>query len=145
MLEQMFEEFEQTIGLMLKELRKINAKADLTKEEICAIKEMAEAIYKMEIAEAMYEDGSESEYYDDDMRMSNRGRSYARGRDMRTGRYVSRFSSPRRYDMDHVSGHSLHDRMIAKLEGMIDSSNSDYEKKTIEDWIHKIRMDEDKQ
>ena len=36
--------------------------------------------------------------------------SYRRGRSMTTGRYVSRG-----YD-NHYSGHSIHDRMIAKLE-----------------------------
>ena len=141
MVEQLLDEFDQSQELMLKELRKINAKGDLTKEELCMLKEIAEATYKMQIVEAMFEDGDGgvSEYYDDQHMTSNRGRgSYARGRSMRTGRYVSRRG-------DYTSGHSLHDRMIAALEDTMDQAKSDYDRQQIREWIHKIQMDENKQ
>ena len=142
MLDQLLDEFERTEELMLKELRKINAKGDLTPQEVCNIKEMAEAVYKMLIVEAMADGGNDySEYYSDDDGM----RSTRRGRDMRTGRYVSR-RGMRSYEGDRMmSGHSLHDRMIAALENTMDQARSDYDRQQIKEWIHKIQMDEDKQ
>lgn len=38
------------------------------------------------------------------------------------------------------SGHSVHDRMIAKLEKMMDETDSDYERKQIADEISRMRM-----
>lgn len=142
MLDQLLDEFERTEELMLKELRKINAKGDLTPQEVCNIKEMAEAVYKMLIVEAMADDGNDySEYYSDDDGM----RSMRRGRDMRTGRYISR-RGMRSYEGDRMmSGHSLHDRMIAALEDTMDQAKSDYDRQQIKEWIHKIQMDENKQ
>ena len=142
MLDQLLDEFERTEELMLKELRKINAKGDLTPQEVCNIKEMAEAVYKMLIVEAMADGGTDySEYYSDDDGM----RSMRRGRDMRTGRYISR-RGMRSYEGDRMmSGHSLHDRMIAALEDTMDQAKSDYDRQQIKEWIHKIQMDENKQ
>lgn len=142
MLDQLLDEFERTEELMLKELRKINAKGDLTPQEVCNIKEMAEAVYKMLIVEAMADGGNDySEYYSDDDGM----RSMRRGRDMRTGRYISR-RGMRSYEGDRMmSGHSLHDRMIAALEDTMDQAKSDYDRQQIKEWIHKIQMDENKQ
>ena len=138
MFDQLLEEFERTEELMLKELRKINAKGDLTPQEVCNIKEMAETIYKMQIVEAMVDDGVDySDYYDDGARRTRGGRC------MRTGRYGSR-RGMRSYDGEHMSGHSIHDRMIASLEHMMDQADSDYDRKQISDWIHKIQMDENK-
>lgn len=42
------------------------------------------------------------------------------------------------------SGHSIKDRMIARLEGMMNEAGSDYEKKQISDWISRIERDEKK-
>ena len=147
MLDQLLDEFERTEELMLKELRKINAKGDLTPQEVCNIKEIAESLYKMQIVEAMSEDGEDySEYYSDDDGMSMR-----RGRDMRTGRYVSRRGEgmSRRgrsyrgsYDGGNMSGHSVSDRMIAALENTMDQVGSDYDRQKIEEVIHKIRAEQ---
>lgn len=141
MLDQLLDEFERTEELMLKELRKINAKGDLTPQEMCNIKEMAEAVYKMQIVEAMADGGNDhSEYYTDDDGMSMR-----RGRDMRTGRYVSRRggrSYRGSYDGGNMSGHSVSDRMIAALENTMDQVGSDYDRQKIEEVIHKIRAEQ---
>lgn len=40
------------------------------------------------------------------------------------------------------SNHSVQDRMVHVLEGMIDSASSDYERSMIERYIHMIRQDE---
>lgn len=47
-------------------------------------------------------------------------------------------------DMYGYSGHSVKDRMVARLEGMMDEANSDYEKKQISDWISRIEREEKK-
>lgn len=137
MLDQLFDEFERTEELMLEELRKINAKGNLTPQEVCNIKEMAETIYKMQIAEAMYDEYEEDGYED-----MMRGRSYARGRDMRTGRYVSRRGARSYADGGHMSQHSIDDRMVSALENMMDNAGSDYERQHISEWINKIRKEE---
>lgn len=58
-------------------------------------------------------------------------RGYSRRRDSR-GRY-SRNGHEGEY-----SRHSIHDRMIAKLEEMIDEAKSDYERNAISDWISRL-------
>lgn len=84
------------------------------------------------------------------------GSSFRRGRSPVTGRYVSRSrgdsygtdympirgSYGRPYTMDmydqDYSGHSIKDRMVAKLEGMVDMAKSDYERQEVLEAIRKI-------
>lgn len=42
-----------------------------------------------------------------------------------------------------MSGHSIKDRMIARLEGMYDEAQTDHERQMIEAEIHKIRNSEE--
>ena len=51
-------------------------------------------------------------------------------------------SHRRRSCDDGYSGHSIKDRMIARLEEMIDEAKSEHERQTVEDWIRIIRRDE---
>lgn len=75
--------------------------------------------------------GYKRHYYDDPYMHD----SYGRGRSPITGRYVS-------HGMDHgYSGHSVEDRMIAQLENMMDQTNSEYERKVIQEQIHKMKAD----
>lgn len=81
--------------------------------------------------------------------------SYRRGRSPVTGRYVSR---GRDYSMDQMhpdsyrrdsygrdmydmgySGHSVKDRMVAKLESMMDMAKSDYERQEVMNAIRSIQ------
>ena len=87
--------------------------------------------------------------------------SYRRGRSPVTGRYVSRSRGSyemgdmsrhmgsyhdgyygRPYDMEmydqDYSGHSIKDRMVAKLETMVDMAKSDYERQEVLEAIKKI-------
>lgn len=86
------------------------------------------------------------------------GASYRRGRSPMTGRYVSRRMGDsyvmdrmpmhegsygtRAYNMDmydlDYSGHSIKDRMVAKLETMVDMAKTDYERQEVMNAIHKI-------
>lgn len=93
--------------------------------------------------------------YEDWLAGEDMGSSYRRGRSPVTGRYVSRsrgdYYEPNRmsrhdgthirgsygraYDMDmydqDYSGHSIKDRMVAKLENMVDMAQSDYERQEV--------------
>lgn len=130
--DQMYAELEKTQNLLVNEIRKINQKNDITPGELNSLKEavcVMRDILKLDMMiEDAWDDGEDgySEYYD-----SMRRGSYARGRSQRTGRYVSR--------MRGMSGHSLHDRMAANLESMMDEAGSDYERQQIGKWIDKIK------
>lgn len=63
------------------------------------------------------------------------GYSGRRSRSSVTGRFMS---SNGRY-RNGYSGHSIKDRMVDKLESMMDEAGSDYERQTIAEWISKIR------
>lgn len=39
------------------------------------------------------------------------------------------------------SGHSIKDRMVSRLEGMMGETQNDYERRTIEDFIHRLESD----
>lgn len=85
--------------------------------------------------------------------------SYRRGRSPVTGQYVSRdggsgtsnrgyydgggnSSSRRYYDGGNssrgYSGHSIQDRMIAKLEDMYDEAHTEHERQVVQDWINRL-------
>lgn len=60
--------------------------------------------------------------------------SYMRGRDMNTGRYMSRGSS---YD-DGRSMHSVKDQAIQRLEQLMDSAQSDFERDQVRKMIEAV-------
>ena len=123
--DQMYDELEKTQKLLVNEIKKINQKNDISPGELNSIKDavcvMKDIINLDEMIESIWNDNGEDDYQG----------SYARGRSPRTGRYVSR--------MRGMSGHSLHDRMAANLESMMDSAGSDYERQQIGKWIDKIK------
>lgn len=59
--------------------------------------------------------------------------SYAPMRSPVTGRYISRDGG--------MSGHSIKDRMVAKLEGMYDEASSEYEREEIRKEIRRIEAE----
>ena len=91
----------------------------------------------------MYEDnGYSSMSYDE--RSSKR-----RGRNSMNGQYMSRRNvesyndsgySNRNYDRGK-SGHSIKDRMIDRLERMMDEAGSDYERGEIGKWIERLEVE----
>ena len=136
-------ELEKTEDLLIKEIRKVNAKNDLTpqelnsmKEAVCLMKDIIKLEEMMEGANKEYDEYSE--YYDD-MPV----RSMRRGRDANTGRYVSRMHGRSMNSMNYMdtSRHSIEDRMVAKLESMMDGAGSDFERQKIGEWINKIRTE----
>lgn len=121
---------------------------EILTKDICAL----EALKRIENINEGYSENS----YD------SSGNSYRRGRSRNTGRFLNRDemsyhdgggsseayhdgngNSSRYYDggsgNSGYSGHSIQDRMIAQLERMIDSAQSDNERKTVHDWINRLR------
>ncbi len=131
--------------LVEKEIRKITAKNDITPQELENMTKslcLLEKIKEMEGMDGM--DNGHSGYaphmyhpmgynyrsfdgrsYGDDM-------SYMRGRDARTGRYMSR-------DEHGYSGHSIKDRMIDKLEQMYDEAKTEHERQIVDEWVRRLR------
>lgn len=147
--DQVYDELEKTQDLLTREIRKINEKNDLTPGELNSLKEAVCVMEKILKLDTMIEDAWNDDEDGEEDGYSERydGRSYRRGRDVRTGRYVSREN--RHYDdrrmnrggnsMRGMSRHSLHDRMVANLESMMDNTGSDFERQQIGEWIDKIR------
>lgn len=71
--------------------------------------------------------------------------SGAHHRSHTTGRYVSgeHMAPHHDYSVDKYSGHSINDRMVARLEEMMDSASSEFEKRQILDKIKMIRNSPD--
>lgn len=134
------------------EIKKVTKKADITPTELENMTKTLCLIEKIK----MIEEGEE--YWDEE---GQSGRSYSMnrnggysygmpdpyyhdgmsGRRMRspsTGRYVS---GNRSYGMSEgygYSGHSIKDRMIAKLEEMYDEASTDHERQVVNEWIDRL-------
>ena len=134
--DEMYDELEKTQKLLTHEIMKINEKNDLTPGELNNLKEAVCVMKDIIRLDQMIDEALDDGYKDEDG-YSEYGRSMRRGRSATTGRYVSR--EPGHHDMRGMSRHSLHDRMAAKLESMMDSAGSDYERQKIGEWIDKIK------
>ena len=129
-------------------IKQIVRKEDITPTELdnvtkalCAIEQIKRIEGEGEYSERSY--NSRSRRYEGDDNYS-----YRRGRDS-MGRFTSRgsheggsndsMSNSHRYnDASGYSGHSIRDRMIDKLEQMMDSAKSEHERRTIEEWINRL-------
>lgn len=131
---------------LAEEMMQLLEKQPLTKDDVCLIGELADAIKDISTAEGM--DAYGVKYLDADEsygvrmpRISYGGQimdeSYRRGRSPSTGRYVSMAEHPR-YEGGY-SGHSINDKMIASLEKLMDKAESDYERQQIADEINDLR------
>lgn len=129
---------QNTLKLLENCIEEMNKKKDLTPSDL----EMLCKAYKLkrELEDPGMSGGSYAGYYDRIPMPNTNGRpmgdwhaegSYAPMRSPVTGRYVSR-------DGYGMSSHSLKDRMIAKLEGMYDEAQSEYEREEIRKEIRQI-------
>ena len=121
------------------ELDQLSTKGSLSPSEVCAAKEAVELLKEMKEYKEMCDD--EMGYSE----RSGRGRMYSYNPDMYGygwyamdgGRYNNR-----QYSMDRgqYSGHSIKDRMIDRLERMVDEAQSEYERKEIMNEIAKLKQ-----
>lgn len=117
------------------QVKLISKKGDkITPEEVLSLKNALSSIEK--INNIMREEYEYSEGY-----------SYGHNRSPVTGRYISngpmhgnvRMSYGDHYD--HMYGHSIKDRMIAKLETMYDEAKSEHERQMVSNAINRIQSD----
>lgn len=147
-MEKTLRELKETLE---EEIKKIAKKNDITPAElenatkaVCLI-EKIKMIERLDMDDADYSEGSYSNArmrmnYSNEYADNSRGRygsyndsSYRRGRSTTTGRYMSRDG----YDNGY-SGHSIKDRMIDRLESMIDEAKTEHEKQTVMEWINRL-------
>jgi IS30 family transposase len=122
-IEKVLERLEEAVTT---ELEKLVKKPELNAAEIKSATDalcLIEKIYKFKNGE----DDEYSESYD-------HNGSYRRGmRSMRTGRFVS--------NSNGYSRHSIKDRIVDKLERMMDDAGSDYERNVISGWINRVESE----
>lgn len=86
-----------------------------------------------------YHDGGSYGYHDS----ASTGGSYGYHDGASTRRYYDGGSSARSYGGNSMSrdysGHSIQDRMIDRLERMMDEAQSENERQTVRDWINRLR------
>ena len=130
------------------ELKKLIKKGDLAapdwdaaKKAFCVLKDVLEIEQMLGVNPGGYSEG----YHGNTMRY---GTEYSNENSMRygtvypnrspvTGRFISHnYTNGTRY-----SGHSMKDRMIAKLEGMYDELNNDYERQAITNLISRVEAE----
>ena len=130
-----------TLEMLDEQIKRVLKKGDISPQELSALKEAWElrAMIKCseEMGDEMSNDMMPRSYMMDPKRMYDGG-SYRRGRSSVTGRYMSREDG---YSSGGYSGHSIKDRMIARLEGMYDEAKSEYEREEIQKEIRRIESE----
>lgn len=149
-MDDMKKELEGLKDILKREIRAINKKDDITPLEL---ENMTKAVCLAEKIEELEERMAGKEYdgYSERMRKGTSNMyptyPYYDGRDMDTSHRRTRSSVTGRftsndtyYDRDRrgYSGHSIHDRMIAKLEEMYDEAKTDHERNIVNKWIDRI-------
>lgn len=127
----------KTMELLESCIEDMNKKKDLTPSDL----EILCKAYKLRREIKMDDEVGMDEEWDNSSSMYSRRNvmprvymdSYAPMRSPVTGRYISRD--------DGMSGHSLKDRMIAKLEGMYDEAKSEYEREELRKEIRRIEAE----
>ena len=132
--------------ILEEQIKLISKKGDnITPEEVLSLKNSLSSIEKINelMREEEYSEGYTKGYHE--------GYSYGEMRDHNrspvTGRYISngpmhgnvRMSYGN--DYDRMYGHSIKDRMIAKLESMYDEAKTDHERQVVANTINRIQSD----
>lgn len=135
--------------LLEKEIRKVTKKDDITPAELENMTKalcLLEKIKEIEHMQGGQERGYSMEHDEHSRRaypVTHDGNSYGgmvpavdgvtyRGRPM--------VDTGRSYGTEHhgYSGHSIRDRMVAKLEEMYDQAGTEHERQVVDDWIRRL-------
>lgn len=119
--EKIMTEVEELAENVAKELKKINAKPEMSATDLKAAMDALCVLEKI----AKLQNGGDDESFASH-------RSYARMRNPMNGRYMSR-------DGGH-SGHSIEDMMVDALEDLYDRAKSDYDREAVSKGIRMIRQ-----
>lgn len=126
---------ENTKEVIKDELKKLIKKGELTPAEMDTVFKAVDSIKDICEMCGEYPEGHEQHWTND---------PYAMGpnRSPVTGRYISTGSiMPRVSYGDNYSGHSIKDRMVARLEPMYDEAKTDYERQLIQNTINRIHAE----
>lgn len=107
--------------MLEKEIQKVTSKNDITPTELDS---MTKALCLLEHIQSYREGGYSGYVYDPNQPVMG-GRSYA----------------PRGHYSIRYSGHSLKDRMVAKLEEMYDDVKNDHERQMLDTWVRRLSND----
>lgn len=131
-----------------KDVEKISEKESITPADLCVTKDFAKTMYYKKVLESMEEYGDDEEY--SERGYSRRGRSMRgsyemddgwsgrRGRDARTGRYVSRDNGSYRGSYRGYSRDDAKDEMMDKLEEAMESATTEHERMLIRKCMEKL-------
>lgn len=127
--EEIMAELDHMQDLLVKEVRKVNQKNDLTPQELNNLSTALDVMEKKFKLDRMLEEGNYEYDAKHSEHMDPMYDSYRRGRSPMTGRYVSR--------------HSLSDRAVSMLESLMDKNPGEWEQRKINEWINEIRSTAD--
>ena len=142
--------------LVEKELDTLTAKGTLNPTELDSAKKAVELLTKIEEYSMMCEEKENPEAMYSGRSYRSYGRSYAMPPEyydpsmpMRSGNYMPGMGSMNRGSYGsgnwtangQYSGHSIKDRMIDRLERMMDDAKTDYERQEIKNEIMRIRQE----
>ena len=115
-------------------IKDITSKKDINPAQL---EHLSKAVCIIEKLKSMQQ--QENEYRRGRSRYMNSNNYY----DGNSGRnYRDSGNSSRRYnDANGYSGHSIKDKMIAKLEEMFDDAQSNHEKQVVQDWLDRLSHD----
>lgn len=128
-----------------KEICALLDKQPLTKEDVCLIGELTDALKDVSTAGGMDAYGVKYLDMDESYAIRMPHLSYADvtpNQSYRRGRYMSMDEDPAVHHakFSHgYSGHSVNDRMIASLEHLVDQTEGDYERQQIINEIESLR------
>lgn len=126
-LEKVLENLEESVS---SELEKLIKKGELNPAEIKSATDAMCLLEKIKKYNEGFEDEEDDEYSERSGPSSYRRGSYARGRSRRYTHY------------EHgASRHSINDRIVDKLERMMDDAGSEYERSVLSGWIARVESE----
>ena len=128
------------------QIKLISKKGDkITPEEVLSLKNSLSSIEKINelMREEEYSEGYARGYHEGYSygEMRNPSRSPVTGRYISNGPMHGNVRMSYGNDYDHMYGHSIKDRMIAKLESMYDEAKTDHERQMVANTINRIQSD----
>lgn len=119
--------------IIFKDIRSVNTRGVIAPNELEPLYKMVCMLEKMDKTEKIQNDLEE---YSGRRSMSGMMRgSYSRDHQNRTTGVGGAGSMPY-YDTDHMySGHSIHDRIIDKIESLLPETNNEYERQIVNEYI----------
>ena len=133
--------------LLESELKKIRKKGEISKEDLPLVKA---AFSSLDHMESYYNQCNNDGYSEGRMMYGvDEHMSYGPNRSPVTGRYISGNTSYGPHGNMRVSygepygysGHSIKDRMVAKLESLYDEATTDYDRQKITNTINRIHSE----